>query len=626
MPVLVLDLVPISLQNLPLGMFLECQIYIRKPETVDSDVQESSTGLLAGYSFLCERQTADEKLIKRLSKIIFPENEIYIDRGYVISEMFDKGHFLGYNEFEVESIRNNQNPWERRKKRHAPPPPSSLYEKADPKQKNKETKKQSPAYGKHPSGQAALPTDAKCPTGQAVSPWDAKAPTGQAVSPWDAKAPTGAKEQLQYVKHPTGQAVLPTDAKCPTGQAVSPWDAKAPTGAKEQVQYVKHPTGQAVLPWDAKAPTSVKEQVQYVKHPTGQAVLPWDAKAPTSVKEQVQYAEQEKRAKEQIQYAEWEKRPKEQVQYAERVKRAKEQIQYAEWEKRPKEQVQRVPFEETKRRYETITVSAKELLGGISSKGTFCNVQKKVISLDIQKMVNCSDATSIVQMINRPRAATDYLHTHSLSVAGINGLIGRFLDFSRVEQNDLIIVGLLHDIGKLKLKQELFYKPQQLLTADELKEVHKHPFLTAQMLLESRMESKVILEGVSQHHEKLNGTGYPLGLNARQICEFAKITAVSDAYDNMVTKHGYYIEPPPPFVILHDFAQCGYSELDIKYVNLFIDFMIQELKGKSIIMSNGKEGIVRFINKRKLQYPLVEVGGETITTDDKLYCAAYWET
>ncbi|MCL2755261.1 MAG: hypothetical protein FWD35_06070, partial [Oscillospiraceae bacterium] len=133
------------------------------------------------------------------------------------------------------------------------------------------------------------------------------------------------------------------------------------------------------------------------------------------------------------------------------------------------------------------------------------------------------------------------------------------------------------------------------------------------------VRNKGILEGVIQHHEKVNGSGYPKGLDSKSICQFARITAISDIYDAMVTKR-VYKEAVSPFVILNDFMKTGYSELDIKYINIFVNCVINELKGKVVIMNDGSEGVIRMVNPRKLLNPLVEIDGEVITTDDKLFC------
>jgi HD-GYP domain-containing protein (c-di-GMP phosphodiesterase class II) len=87
----------------------------------------------------------------------------------------------------------------------------------------------------------------------------------------------------------------------------------------------------------------------------------------------------------------------------------------------------------------------------------------------------------------------------------------------------------------------------------------------------------------------------------------------------MVTNR-YHDDAHSPFEILDAFAKGGYSELDIRYVNVFINCMVDELQGKEIVMSDGSEGVVLLVDPRRLLYPIVEIDGRVVSTDETLYC------
>jgi HD-GYP domain-containing protein (c-di-GMP phosphodiesterase class II) len=275
-------------------------------------------------------------------------------------------------------------------------------------------------------------------------------------------------------------------------------------------------------------------------------------------------------------------------------------------------------LENTSERYEETKKVTDDLIKTAAKTGKIDKEQSEEIADGVLTQVNEVDASLIIRSINRIRTVDEYLHTHSLNVAYLNGLMGKWMEFDTERQSELVEVGLLHDIGKLRLDQEILNKPAKL-TAEEFEEVKKHPALSLDTLTNSGVKNRTILDGVAQHHEKVNGRGYPYGLDTKKICEFARITAISDIYDAMVTKR-VYKDPHSPFVILNEFAAEGYSELDIKYVNVFIDCMIDELKGKEIIMNDGSVGKVLLVNPRRLLYPMVEINGKAYTTDDNLYC------
>jgi HD-GYP domain-containing protein (c-di-GMP phosphodiesterase class II) len=276
-------------------------------------------------------------------------------------------------------------------------------------------------------------------------------------------------------------------------------------------------------------------------------------------------------------------------------------------------------YKKVVKKYEEEKAASKNMMAVVAETGKVDNNQKEEITKNVQTQINKTDVSMIIQTINRIRTADEYLHTHCLNVAFLNGLMGKWLKYDAVKQNEVVECGLLHDIGKLGIAPEILNKPARL-TKEEFEEIKRHPFLSFEMLLKSGVRNKGVLDGIVQHHEKVNGTGYPVGLEAKEICEYARITAISDIYDAMVAKR-VYKEPRSPFEILHEFGQGAYSELDIKLVTVFIECMIEELKGKEVVMSDGREAIVLLVNPRRLLYPIVEVDGETVMTNEELKVA-----
>jgi len=270
------------------------------------------------------------------------------------------------------------------------------------------------------------------------------------------------------------------------------------------------------------------------------------------------------------------------------------------------------------KKYEVVKNETDNFLKKISENGKIDAAHEQRITEEVGNQIENTDISLLVQSINRIRTVDEYLHTHSLNVAYLNGIIARWLKLDKKSGDNLIKVGLLHDIGKLQIPPEIINKPGKL-TKEEFEVIKKHPTLSLEILLKSGIRNKTVLDGVAQHHEKVNGTGYPDGLGSESICEFAKITAISDIYDAMVTKR-VYKDAHSPFEILFDFSVEGYSELDVGYVMMFIDCMIEELKGKKIMMSNGSPATVVMVNPRNLRFPMVEMDGNIITTDEDIYC------
>jgi putative nucleotidyltransferase with HDIG domain len=101
----------------------------------------------------------------------------------------------------------------------------------------------------------------------------------------------------------------------------------------------------------------------------------------------------------------------------------------------------------------------------------------------------------------------------------------------------LRVGGLLHDIGKIGVRDTVLLKPGPL-TAEERRLIEQHPTIGLQ-ILESAELPKEVLAIVGGHHERLDGSGYPLGLSAEEISVFPRITAVADVYDALTTDRPY---------------------------------------------------------------------------------------
>ncbi len=230
----------------------------------------------------------------------------------------------------------------------------------------------------------------------------------------------------------------------------------------------------------------------------------------------------------------------------------------------------------------------------------------------ITEKVKKVDSALIMQCINGVRDADEYLFTHCSNVAFLNGLIAKWLGRPDEEIALLTAIGLLHDIGKLQVPTEILNKPGAL-NLEELEVMKMHPFFGKELLEASGLYAKEILEGVYQHHEKINGTGYPKGIRGDEISIYAKITSISDVYDAMIAKRVYKQEQSP-FVVLDTFSKGKASELDYEIVNLFLDKMPKELVDKKALLSNGAIGKIVFVDKNNYAEPIVNVDGEVIQT------------
>ena len=226
----------------------------------------------------------------------------------------------------------------------------------------------------------------------------------------------------------------------------------------------------------------------------------------------------------------------------------------------------------------------------------------------------------IFQCINGRNEVDEYLYRHSANIGMINGLMGKWMGLSQEDTENLVMVGIVHDVGKLRTPPEILNKPGRL-TRDEFEVIKGHPMHSHEILRQSPHFSPAICAAARYHHERMNGAGYPDGLRADNIPLYARITAVSDVYDAMVSKR-IYKDAVSPFAVLTQMRAEQYGWLDMRLMNIFTEYMPRELVGQTVLMSDGSEGVVRYVNDNNIEFPFVEVDGEVIITNKDFYCVS----
>ena len=132
-----------------------------------------------------------------------------------------------------------------------------------------------------------------------------------------------------------------------------------------------------------------------------------------------------------------------------------------------------------------------------------------------------------------------YTKGHSGRVAAYSKEIARRCGFSEAEQDNIYMMGLLHDVGKIGVPDNIINKPDRL-TDEEFLKIKQHPVIGGR-ILENIQKMPELASGAKWHHERFNGRGYPDGLAGEEIPEPARIIAVADAYDAMTSNRSYRV-------------------------------------------------------------------------------------
>ena len=235
----------------------------------------------------------------------------------------------------------------------------------------------------------------------------------------------------------------------------------------------------------------------------------------------------------------------------------------------------------------------------------------------------CKQATSMLDdtrggihvfdILHNLRDYDDSTFNHCMNVALICNVFADWMHMSSMEKEIATVSGLLHDIGKLRIPDSIVKKAARL-TDEEFDLIKTHPMEGYNILFESSFITG-IQNAALMHHERVDGSGYPLGLKGPQIDKFAKMVAIADVYDAM-TAARVYRGALCPFKVIEMFEKEGLSMFDPEYLLVFMENIVQTYIKNWVRLSNGKEGEIVMMNKQKLSRPVILCGTEFINLAD----------
>ncbi len=205
----------------------------------------------------------------------------------------------------------------------------------------------------------------------------------------------------------------------------------------------------------------------------------------------------------------------------------------------------------------------------------------------------------------RIREKDTYLMEHSLNVGMLLANFGRFLKLSRQTIKELLVGGLLHDTGKIMVPDEILHKPGRL-TADEFSIMKRHVEYSMQFLDKSEGISKIMRIVAANHHERLDGLGYPRGLKGLELCLASRMSTIVDVFDALTADRCYKkgMQATQAFRIL--LQGCG-TQFDEKLVKKFIKCMGIYPVGGLVKLKTGKLALVLESNENTPLQPIVKI-------------------
>jgi putative nucleotidyltransferase with HDIG domain len=201
------------------------------------------------------------------------------------------------------------------------------------------------------------------------------------------------------------------------------------------------------------------------------------------------------------------------------------------------------------------------------------------------------------------KATDEHTFSHSNNVSLLCNLFGVWMGLDQKDLMHLTTAGILHDLGKTKLDLSILNNTGKL-TASEFALIKQHTVLGYRMMESQDIAPEVKLSAL-MHHEKIDGSGYPLGIGGARINDLAKIVSICDIYDAMTTNR-IYREKLCPFDVIKKFEQQSFGVLDTKYLLTFLKNIAYTHVGSWVELNNGLVAEVVFVNQASLSRPIVK--------------------
>lgn len=223
----------------------------------------------------------------------------------------------------------------------------------------------------------------------------------------------------------------------------------------------------------------------------------------------------------------------------------------------------------------------------------------------VQIIVNKADnETDLCMMLHSMKDYSESLYAHSIHVALYAKLLAGWVGMKPEERELVVLAGLLHDIGHLKYSEK---EQKKLLLHDELGKQcnEKHPVHSYKLLREKTLDYRV-KQAILTHHERLDESGFPMGVSFENINSISRVLAIADTYTVLTMEEPGY-PALSPFEALKHFETWESGKFDSGFLLIFMEHIAQNFIQQRVRLNNDKEGTVIMLNKLDLLRPLVQV-------------------
>jgi len=228
----------------------------------------------------------------------------------------------------------------------------------------------------------------------------------------------------------------------------------------------------------------------------------------------------------------------------------------------------------------------------------------------LEALIQHIDQYRVLTFSPKSALLSDYLYHKSIMVALTSYSLAKWNNMPQKDLMQIALAGLLHDIGNVKV-DSLILEKRKALSESEMEEVKKHTVIGYNLLKNIPALNEGAKLSALQHHEREDGSGYPLGVKGDKIHVYAKIVAIADIYHAM-TNDRFYKTAMSPYLVLEQLFTESFGKVDPGLVQTFINKSTQISNGTLVKLSDNRVGEIVFSDRAHPTRPWVNINGTIV--------------
>lgn len=270
--------------------------------------------------------------------------------------------------------------------------------------------------------------------------------------------------------------------------------------------------------------------------------------------------------------------------------------------------VTRLDFEEEYN--QAVTDFKKEFISWQS--GTQPDITK-IRSIIIPFLEKFNEHKDLLSLLGDHSNSLEYKYHHPIAVGIIASAISKKMGFPIGQTLQVGLAGVLANCGMAKIDEKIIGKTD-FLTKDEFNEVKKHVVYSYQLVQDTALLRPEMKQAIFQHHERLDGSGYPQGVKVEKISVYSQVLAVADVFHAIISER-VYRSKESPFKAVEMIKEEEFGKFDIKVVQALHDIVCNLSIGTQVRLTNGKEGKVIFVHRDAALRPTIRMNEDESILD-----------